>query len=530
MIFSGLVSSFILSLVLNLAPSKSGRDEFSFGNEAEPESIDPHVATGVPDNNIITQLFEGLVRRQANWSSIEPGLAEFLPVATDNGKTYRFKLRMNALWSDGTAITADDFVYSWLRAMDPKTLGSYSYWLTDHIVGAAEYAKNPSSETAKKVEIKAIDSRTLEVRLKHPVPYFMQLLAESVFAPVKKQNIEKFGDRWTRPENLVVNGAYVLKEWKVNEKIVLEKNPRYWDARNVKINRAVALPLSDKQTVMNLFLQGQLDWSGHNGAPSSVVPYLRGKEHFRNTPSFITYFYRLNTKRAPLDNIKVRQALALAIDRKSLVEKITRGGEVVATALVPPNTGKYVSAKGVVTGDFAKDLDLAKKLLAEAGFPAGKNFPLLKIQYDTKEIHQKVAMAIQEMWRRNLGIKVEAYNQEWKVYLKEQKAMNFDISRAGWAGDYPDAATFLELFTSTSGNNHTGYSNADYDKDFKASSTEMNPKKRLELLTKVEARLLQDQPIIPLFYYSNYGFLRPEVNGFAFNPIDRPFIRTISKR
>jgi len=530
MIFSGLVSSVVLSLVFSLAPSKSGRDEFTFGNEAEPESIDPHVATGVPDNNIVTQLFEGLVRREANWSSIQPGLAEFLPAPTNNGKTYRFKLRSNAQWSDGSALTADDFVYGWLRAMNPKTLGSYSYWLTDYIEGAAEYAKNPTPENAKKVGVQAIDSRTLEVRLTNPVPYFLQLLAEGIFAPVKKQNLEKFGDRWTRPENMVVNGPYVLKEWKVNEKIVLEKNARYWDASNVKINRVVALPLSDKQTAMNLFMQGQLDWSGHNGAPSTVVPNFKGKDNFRSTPSFITYFYRLNTKRGPLGDVRVRQALALAIDRKVLVEKITRGGEVIATSLVPPQTGDYKSPQGIVTGDFAKDLELAKKLLAEAGFKNGKNFPTLNIQYDSKELHQKVAIAIQEMWRKNLGINVQAFNQEWKVYLKEQKAMNYDISRSGWQGDYPDAATFLELFASSSGNNHTGYSNADYDKDFKASSTELNPKKRLELLRKVEERVLNDLPIIPLFFYSNYSFVRPELNGFVANPVDRPFIRTISKR
>jgi oligopeptide transport system substrate-binding protein len=525
-----LIQALIFTLMSSLAPAKTAKDEFVFANEAEPETLDPHVATGVPDNNLTAQLFEGLLRREANWVGISPGIAEFIPAPTDQGRVYTFKLRRNAMWSDGSPITAEDFVYSWQRAADPKTLGSYSYWVTDYIEGAAEYAKAPTPENAKKLGVKAIDSRTLQVRLKNPVPFFLQLIAEPVFFPVKRGNLEKFGDRWTRPENMVVNGPYTLKEWRVNERIVLEKNSRYWDSANVRINRVVALPLNDKQTAMNLFMQGQIDWSGHNGAPSAVVPSLRSNEHFRSGPAFVTYFYRLNTKRAPLDHVKVRQALALAIDRSVLVDKITRGGEAVALALVPPNTGKYRSPQGIVTGNFEKDVIEARRLLAEAGFPDGKGFPVLKIQYDTKELHQKVAMAIQQMWKKNLGIQVEAFNQEWKVYLKEQKAMNFDISRSGWSGDYPDPATFLELFTSDSGNNQTGYANKDYDKVFMDSSKEMNAAKRNEMMVQAEKMLLNELPVIPLFYYANYSFLRPEVSGFVKNAVDRPFIRTISKR
>lgn len=525
-----LLSISVLTMVMSLAPAKTSKNEFVFGNESEPETIDPHVATGVPDNHVVIQMFEGLVRHEADWVTLSPGAAEFLPMPTRNGTRYTFRLRTNLKWSDGSAITSEDFVYSWLRAMDPKTLGSYSYWLTDYIVGAKEYAAAPSLELAKKVGVQSLDPRTLQVDLTAPVPFFLYLLADPIFAPVKKSVIEAHGDRWTRPENIVVNGPYTLKEWKVNEKIVLQKNPHYWDARSVKIESVVALPVSDKQTAMNMFLQGQVDWSGHNGAPNGAVPSLRGKEHFRNFPAFVTYFYRLNTTRGPLKDKRVRQALALAVDRQALVEKITRGGEVAALSLVPPNTGKYKSPTGVVTGDFEKDLQLAKKLLAEAGYPEGKGFPVLKIQYDTKEIHQKVAMALKEQWRKNLGVNVEAFNQEWKVYLKEQKAMNYDISRSGWSGDYPDPASFLELFASSSGNNHTGYADPDYDRLFAESSREMNADKRMALLRDVETKLLQDLPIIPLFYYANFSFIRPEVQGFSQNPVDRPYVRSFSKR
>lgn len=518
------------ALLLNLAPAQTSKTEFVFGNENEPESLDPHVASGVPDNNIIAQMFEGLMVHDADWVSLKPGIAESIPSPTEGGKVYTFTLRKDAKWSDGSPITAQDFVWSWKRSMKPETLGTYSYWLTDNIKGAKAYVESPSEKTEKALGLEALDKRRLKVTLSKPVPYFLHLTSESPFFPVKKEVIEKHGSRWTRPEHIVSSGPYKMTEWSVGQRIVLKKNPHHWNAKNIDIEKIVALPLNNKQTAVNLFRQGKLDWTGMNGAPNALVPSFRRDPNFRTHPAFITYFYRINTTRPPLDDKRVRQALALAIDRKTLVEKITRGGELPADSLVPPETGDYRSPKSIISKDHKKNLAKARALMKEAGFPGGKGFRKLELQYDTKELHKRVAQAIQEMWRTGLGIEVEPVNKEWKVYLKQQKAMEFDISRSGWLGDYPDPASFLELMTSSSGNNQTGYTNPKYDKLFALSAKEVDPAKRRKLLQDAEALILEDLPVIPIYTYSSFGFLRPEVKGFEPNLVDRPFIRYFSKR
>lgn len=526
-----IVFSLATTVVLSLAPAQTKKDEFVFGNENEPETIDPHVVSGVPDNNIVTQIFEGLMKHGPDWVTLLPGQAESIPSPKDGGKRYVFKLRKDLKWSDGTPLTAKDFEYSWLRAMRADTMGPYSYWLTDNIEGAKAYADNPNAQTMAKVGVKALDDRQFEVRLNKPVPYFLHLTAESVMFPVKKSVIEAHGDKWIRPDNIVSNGPYVLKQWQVQQKILMEKNPNYWGKDSIKINRVVALPLNDKQTAVNMFRQGRLDWSGPKGAPSSLVAAFQRDPNFRIDPAFITYFYRFNTTKPPLDDVRVRQALALSIDRDALVKKVIRGGETPALSLVPPKTGDYVSPQGVISADFQKNLVRAKALLAEYLKEKNiKNLRTLNLQYDTKELHKRIAQAVQEMWRTNLGVEVKPFNLEWKVYLQAQRNMDFDISRSGWQGDYPDPATFLELFTSTSGNNHTGFKNKKYDELFSGSSGELNEKKRLHMLAEVEKVLLEELPIVPLFFYTNFSFVRPEVAGFPPNLVDRPFVNYFSKK
>jgi len=515
-----------------LPAAQTAPNEFVFGNENEPETIDPHKISGVPDNNVAIQIFEGLLQHGPDWVSLLPGQAEAVPSPQDGGKKYTFKLRPNLKWSDGKALTAKDFEYSWLRAMRAETMGPYSYWLTDTIQGAKEYSTEPTEENRKKVGVRAIDDRTFEVRLVRPIPYFLHLTAESPLFPVRQDVVEKHGDQWTRPDHIVSNGPYRLSQWAVSQRIVLEKNPHYWDAANVQIERVVALPLNDKQTAVNLFRQGRLDWTGPNGAPNALVPSLRQRDqHFRLAPAFITYFYRFNVTKPPLDDVRVRQALALAIDRERLVNAVTRGGESVALALVPPKTGEYVSPSGVVTGEFSEDVKKAKALLKSYLEEKGEDsLRTLTLQYDSRELHRRIAQAVQEMWREHLGVTLRLNNLEWKVYLAAQRQMDFDISRSGWMGDYPDPATFLELFTSTSGNNHTGFSHAEYDRLFKLSNEEPNPKKRLEHLKKIEGILLEEVPITPMFYYVNFSLLRPEVQGFQKNLVDRPYVRFFSKK
>lgn len=521
----------VLALVLTAAlpAMQSSKDEFVYNNKAEPETLDPHVATGTPDNNIIIQMFEGLMARKADWATITNGASESHTISKD-GLTYTFKLRPNLKWSDGTPLTAADFEYSFHRAVDPKTLAQYAYWFTDTIVGMKEYAAKPGPDTQKATGVKALDARTLQIKLKKPVPYMLQILAESLSYPVKKEIVEKFGNQWTRPENIVSNGAYKLTEWKVADKIVLEKNPNFYDAVNVKIRKIVALPITERQTAVDLFKQGRLDWSGYNGAPNAMVPSFKSDPNFRMNPGFITYFYRFNTTRPPLNDARVREALALAIDRNEIVEKVTRAGEIPATAFVPTGVGTYKSPAGIVTADKKANLEKARKLLADAGFPGGKGLRKLTVQYNTDENHKRVALAVQQMWKRGLGIEVEPFNQEWKVYLKAQESLDYDISRSAWAGDYPDPATFLELFLSTSDNNMTGWKNQSYDDLFHQANQTMDLKKRNDLLAKAESILLNESPIAPVFFMTNFSFIRPEVQGFVPNLIDRPYVRYMSKK
>jgi oligopeptide transport system substrate-binding protein len=519
----------VFSFLANLAPMQSAKDEFVFNNRAEPESIDPHFATGVPDNNIVIQMFEGLMTRQADWATLAPGQAESYKISED-GLTYTFTLRPNLKWSDGSPLTAEDFAYSFRRAVHPATAASYAYWFTDTIVGAADYAKEQTPARSAAMGVKALDDRTLQIQLKKPVPYFLQILAESLSYPVKKSVVEKHGDRWTRPGNIVVNGPFVISDWKVQDKIVLSKNPHYWDAANVKISRAVAIPLIERQTAVDLFRQGRLDWTGQNGAPNAIVPSQLKNPHFRVHQGFVTYFYRFNTTRPPLNDVRVRQALALAINRSEIVDRVTRAGETVATTFVPPGAGTYKSAEPMISEDHAKNLEKARALLAEAGFPGGKGLRTLDLLYNTDENHKRIALALQQMWKRDLGVNVVPVNQEWKVYLKSQTALDYDISRSGWSGDYPDPATFLELFTSSSDNNQTGWKNADYDKLFAESARTLDPVKRAELLRQVETILLNQGPIAPVYFYTNFGFLRPEIQGFIPNPVDRPFVKYLSKK
>jgi oligopeptide transport system substrate-binding protein len=519
---------FVWSFVA-LAPMQSPPDEFVFNNSAEPETLDPHRLSGSYDSNITNQIFEGLMSRGADWATVVPGQAETYSVSAD-GKTYTFRLRPQLKWSDGSPLTAKDFEYSFLRLMDPATASTYAYWFTDSVEGGQAFAKNPTTENRANVKVRAIDDRTLSITLSKPVPYFLQLVAETPAFPVKREVVEKFKDAWIRPENIVSNGPFRLAEWKVNDRIVMEKNPHYFAAQKVKLNRAVALPISDKQTAVNLFRQGRLDWSGPQGAPGSLVAAYRSDPQFRVHPAFITYFYRLNVTRPPLNDVRVRQALTLAINRQELVERVTRGGELATSVYVPPKVGDSKSVETLVGIDHKQNVARAKQLLAEAGFPNGKGFPAMELLYNSDETHKRVALAIQQMWKKELGVDIRLFNQEWKVYLQKQQMLDFSVSRAGWAGDYPDAATFLEIFLSDSGNNQTGWKNAEYDRLFAAANKQMNVKARNEMMAQAESILLREAPIIPLFFYTNFGFLRPEVLGFEPNLIDRPFLRYISKQ
>ncbi|TWT30812.1 peptide ABC transporter substrate-binding protein [Blastopirellula retiformator] len=367
------------------------------------------------------------------------------------------------------------------------------------------------------VGIKATDDHTLVVTLANPTPYFLDLVAFYPMHPVNRTCIETYGyPRWTKPENIVSNGPFTLEFRRIRDRIRLRKNPKYWDAENVKLNIIDALAVQSDTTMLNMYMNGQIDWE--TSIPIPALEKLQERDAARDegslpdlriSPMLTTYFYRVNTTRPPLDNPSVRRALNLAIDKEEIVKYITRAGQVPADSLVPTGLPGYA---GGHTGQY--DPKEARRLLAEAGFPDGKGFPKIQILYNTHEAHKDIASVIQQQLKKNLQIDVELRNLEWSVYLASQKNLEFDLSRAAWTADYPDPNTFLDMFVTDGENNQTGWSNAEYDQLIHDAQSEPDPAKRLEMLSEAEQILMDEAPILPIYYYVSMNIVRPYVKNF----------------
>ncbi len=511
----------LLFVLLAGAQATQAAQIFSFNNHAEPETLDSALATGRTERVIIMALFEGLADLHPRTLEVIPGTAKAWKVS-DSGTHYTFHIRENARWSNGDAVTAHDFVYAWRRVLDPKTGSQYAYNLY-HIVGGREYNTGKLKDF-NKVGIRATADRVLEVRLEHPTPYFLFLTSHFSLFPVHRRTLERHGPKWTRPKNIVSNGAFTLKEWRPHDRIVTMKSPRYWDAANVRLQQLNIYPLENKETVLNFYKTGKIQWSGSgNYLPDARIPQLRKRSDYHEPVRFATYFLRLNVTRPPLDNIDVRRALYLAIDRNIIASKITRSGEKAAYSLTPTMLTHYQPPQGPQFNP-----SKAAEHLSRAGFCAPgynkkgcKPFPKVEMLYNTDERHKQIFLAIQQMWKQHLGIKhASLLNREWKVYLKEQRAKQYMVSRSGWIGDYPDPITFLEMFMSDSGLNYTGWGHAKYDELVTASHSEVNPKRREKILQEAEAVLLEELPIIPLLYYTTSYLLDSRVGGHYENYLD----------
>ena len=469
------------------------------GNGDEPSDIDPHITTGVPESHIQLAVFEGLVSKDPKTLDIVPGVAERWEVSED-GRVYTFYLNPNAKWSNGDDLVAEDFVWSWQRALKPALGNQYAYSL--FLVKNAEAFYNGNITDFSEVGVKALDKHQLQVELNSPTPYFLQLLDHHSMYPVHRATIEKFGSidargtPWTRPENFVGNGPFTLKDWVPNQIISVKKNPLYWDAEAIKLNEIHFYPVQQSATEERMFRAGQLHIMRQ--LPTAKIDVYR-KEHsdvLRSFTNYATYFYRFNTTRAPLNDVRVRQALAYAIDRHQITEHVTKGGQIPAYALTPPSALYTPSAK------MPYDLDTAKRLLAEAGYPNGEGFPKLTILYNTMDEHQKIALVIQQMWKQALNIDVTLENQDWKVFLSSQRSMNYDISRASWLGDYYDPNTFLDLMITDGGNNETGWSNKRYDELIQLAANAGNQTERNRYFDEAETLLVNEVPILPIYTYS----------------------------
>ncbi len=508
---------FLIGCSENITPVDSGLEQqiYHHGNGSEPQGIDPHIVTGVPEHHILISLCEGLTIPNPNPTGSDgyiPGTAESWTIS-DDGKEYIFKLNKNAKWSNGDPVTADDFVWSWKRILT-ASLGSQYPDMLYYLVGAYEY-HNGEIDNFDEVGVKALDSHTLKVNLKNPTPFFIGLLSHYSTWPVHKETVLKHGDiddrngEWTRPGNFVCNGPFQLKTWELNNKIVVEKNPHYYDASMVRLNEIHYYPVSNVMTEDRMFRAGQLHLT--SSMPTQKCPiYIEEKNpNLKIDPYMGTYFYRINTENETLSDVRVRKALAYSIDRQLLVDKVTQCGQIPAYSFTPPGSNGYQPST-----EIPYDPVLAKQLLAEAGYSSDNPFPKLEILFNTNEGHRKVALAIQQMWQNELGIEVELVNQDWKVYLSREMVGDFQISRAGWIGDYEDPNTFLDLMRPNRGNNKTGWENMDFDALVEEANTINDQDKRYELLNEAEKILIDNMPIIPLYTYVRVYQLSPDVKGF----------------
>ena len=490
-----------------------------FGNGDEPQDLDPHLTTGIPEFHIQLALFEGVVSKHPKDLSIQPGIAEFWEIS-ENLLTYTFHFRENALWSNGDPVTAQDFVYSWERALRPELGSLYSYMFT-YIKNADAFFKGEIDDF-NLVGVKALDERTLQVQLQSPTPFFLQILDHHSYYPVHPPTIEKFGgmikrgSQWTRPRNFVGNGAFVLKEWKLNRILTVEKSQTYWDAETVKLNEIHFYPIANGSTEERMYRAGQLHVT--SGLPSEKISTYRdnNSESLNITAYLGTYFYRFNTRVPPLGDKRVRKALSMSINRSQIVERITKGGQLPAYAISPPNTNGFTS-----TAQVEYDVERARFLLAEAGFPNGEGFPKLEVIYNTSESHRKIAIAIQQMWKKALNINVTLANQDWQVYLDRESRGDYAISRAGWIGDYLDPNNFLDMFLSNGGNNRTGWSSHEYDSLITAAAKASTKAERFSYFQENERILVEESPIMPIYTYTTAYLLQPSVKGWYHNILNQ---------
>lgn len=490
-----------------------------FGNGAEPQGLDPHVVTGVPENHLIRALFEGLAVKNPVTLEPEPGVAERWEFS-EEGKVITFFLNPEAKWSNGEAVTAQDYVWSWNRALHPETGNLYAYMLYP-VVNAEAYSKGDITDF-NEVGVKAIDARTLQVTLNAPTPYFIQLMDHySTFAlhPATLLKFGKMTDRftpWTRVGNIVSNGAFTLDEWLLNRRISMKKSNTYWDRDNVSLNGVIFYPTENVVSEERMFRVEQLHRT--EVVPLEKIPGYRAAENsaYIQAPYLGTYYYLVNTERAPTDNVKVRQALAMSLDRDKLVRSVLQDTAVPAYSITPPGTLGYYPPQV-----FSYDPERARELLAEAGYPNGEGWPGLEVIYNTNEAHRKVAVAVQQMWKKELGVDITISNQEWKVYLNSVSQRDFQVARRGWIGDYVDPNNFLDLFITDGGNNNTGYSDPVYD-DIVLQRAPRAPTReaRYALFREAETRLMEQMPIIPIYTYTSKHLVHPSVEGIYPNLMD----------
>jgi oligopeptide transport system substrate-binding protein len=487
------------------------------GNQNEPATLDPQLIDAYTDMRIAVALYEGLTCFDEKTGAAVPGVAERWDVSPD-GLTYTFHLRPSARWSNGDRVTASDFAYSFRRILSPALGASYNYMLWP-IKNAEAYAAGRIQDFSE-VGVTVIDETTLRITVARPTPYLPLLAAHSTWYPVHRATIEKFGkidDRnstWTRPANFVGNGPFVLTEWSPNARITVAKNPRYWDAATNQLERVQFFPIEKAEVEDLNFRAGQLHVTS-SAPPSKITVYRQqSPDQLRLDPLLGLFYVNFNSTKPPLDNPKVRRALALAIDRAAIAQSVFSGARQPASALVPPNCGGYTGPSGQPF-DFAA----ARALLAEAGFPGGRGLPAMPMQVLNDDKQPKVAEAIQAMWKRELGVTITIEPFEQKTWVQNQQTLAHTLAIMGWTADFPDPITFLDVFKKSGGNNWTGWSSPAYDALLERAANTADPTARFVLLREAETLLLADAAIAPFVYNASTYLIHPAVKNWESAPL-----------
>lgn len=485
----------------------------------DPLTLDPQLNSASDGNQVINNAFEGLMREVDG--EIVPAIAESYTVS-DDGLVYTFKLR-DSKWSDGEPVTAKDFEYAWKRGADPKNASEYMYiFESANILNAAAIGKGEKS--IDELGVKALDEKTLEVTLAVPTEYFLELCAFGTFMPVREDKVDETGAWAKEPEKAVSNGPFHLTEYKMGDQLVYSKNEHYWDAENVTIDKVIFYMIVDQSTAHTKFTSGELDVNEY--IPSDELPKLMAEDPTLHVfPRIGTYYFALNMNTEVLQDVKVRQALNYAIDREQIVNEAVKGGQKPAYGYMPEgikdSNGDGFAQKGGEFFGIKADVEKAKALLAEAGYPNGEGFPTIELIYNTNESHKKIAEAVQEMLRQNLGINVNLTNQEWAVYQTTTNNNDFEhLARRAWIGDYNDPQTMLEIFESANGQNIGRYNNPEFDKAMAASRTVMG-EERLNHLYDAYNILMQDLPLIPVYYYTYPIMVQDRVEDWEITSIGK---------
>lgn len=500
-------------------PVDEAREEgrLLMGNGPEPQSLDPHVTTGTSELTIQMAIYEGLVAPHPETLEPVPAVAESWTLSED-GLIYTFTLRESARWSDGTPVTAEDFRAAWERALDPRQGTPYAYML--YVLKGAEALNRANEADEGSIGARVIDSHTLVVELEQPVPFFLSLLLHPVWYPIPAHAAE--GDSptgrtgaWTQVGSFVGNGPFVLSEWRPNQYVEVRRNVSYWDNATTGLEAIRFLAIDEPGAEERAFLAGQLHVTD-SLPPARVAAYRSSDDPALHIDPYLgTYYILPNTREGVLADPLVRRALSLAIDRQAIVDNLLGAGQRAAGGFVPDNMPGY-------SMDFPAihDPERARSLLAEAGYPGGTGFPELQYLFNSSESHRKIAEALQAMWRDELQIEIQLANQEWRTYLQRRASGDFELARAVWIGDYAEPSTFLDLWTSDSGNNWAGWRNVRYDAHMKAAHGARDVPTRMELYARAEAVLLKHQAVIPLYHYVTVYLMDPSLKGWSGNLLD----------